>query len=1422
MFSKSNKFLLLFLFVVTDGIYADISSNKETAAVGETITLTWSSSASSCAAFEDWSGSKSGNGSEQVEVAKLQWNVYGITCGGVSEWKYVWGIESTSSSPVTDSTTFNGFQIGETLTLIDYPESTPDPQTTYQLIYTTSDGVLTANLDEGALDLNNLEKLFTPFSDGLSPTLSLPLSSIPSAGSGTVTIALKLYDGNDATQSGSERLLQTSATVDWSSDGSMVDLDLPTQTLTIDYFTAEGTVIERTYQSLSSSSTVLSVSNNLDLNLAFFDLVNPGSLDLTGYMTEGTYFYSIEITGIDFVDTDSIAFTTMQGYFNVLNVLEESLTSPDTSTTTSTETPEVTETATDTPTTTPTTTTPATTSPVVTTPAVIAPTDFDLEAEDGGSDFLSSFFGGFIDFLTPADTTTETSTVTPPAITTVPTPADTTAETTETSTVTQPAITSPAVTTPAVTAPTDFGLEAESGGFDFLSSFFDGFVNFATPADTTTETSTVTPPAITTPTTTTPTLADTTAETTETTETSTATPPATTTAPTPADTTSTTSSSDTTTTTTPTDTTSSSSPSTDLGSSTSSSSVITTPEVILPSADQGGSVIGTTQGGGVFNFFDFFAGTDSFVDTTATTDTSTDATTTTDTPTDATATTDTPTDATATTNTPVVLPANMFPEISGLASSVTVDENQTSIVTVSASDADGDNLTYSLSGLDTSSLSINSSGVLTFNLAPDYETKTSYSITINVSDGSDTTSQNLTINIADVDETPAPAPVENSSVGTSGDDTFTVENKTGSFVENISGGEGNDTLVINYGGINNLGGFANFFQDYPDGSYKLVDPNGGTIIFSGIENIKVGDYTYTTLETSAGKVYWNSDEKVFYMAYDLDEDGWLVNTQYGTFTGDTFNGDRLETDHITNNLSPDDPLKIKGFDGSDSIGISSETPPISFGSGRGEDLDRSIYSQNVNIDLGKGNDIISNLGFKNGDVINLGPGGDILRIKITGTNGTPFLNALDLSLVDGGPNGYSGGFNEPVRDVLDFRFLSSSDGLDLHPAFGGATNFEDIIGTSGNDTITGNSSSNKLEGIDGNDKIYGYLGDDYLIGGNGEDILYGGGGNDTLSSGEGETTLDGGSGKDFYALGSGSDTIVLRPGSGSSDFNEISLGAFETFRQRPDNPRIIQTDTANGFEDGKDIIGLSGIQISDLSIEQSGDDVLIRSVSSGEYLLLLLDEDSSSISASDFTSVYEPDSFDQAPAPNQEPTISGLGDSITVDENQTSVITISASDPDGDSLSYSLSGNDSSSFSIDSTGVVTFNSSPDFESQSSYFITISVSDGTDSVNKSFTIYINNINDNNPVISGLLSSVSAAENQTAVTTVSASDADGDSLSYSLTGTDAGSLSVNSSGVITFNTSPDYETKTSYSITVNVSDGSNTASQEVTVNITDVED
>ena len=68
----------------------------------------------------------------------------------------------------------------------------------------------------------------------------------------------------------------------------------------------------------------------------------------------------------------------------------------------------------------------------------------------------------------------------------------------------------------------------------------------------------------------------------------------------------------------------------------------------------------------------------------------------------------------------------------------------------------------------------------------------------------------------------------------------------------------------------------------------------------------------------------------------------------------------------------------------------------------------------------------------------------------------------------------------------------------------------------------------------------------------------------------------------------------------------------------------------------------------------------------------------------------------------------------------------------------------------------------------------------------------------PSFEAVSTPVSVAENQAAVTTVSAYDREGDTLTYSLTGTDASALSISSSGMVTFNTAPDYETKTIYSV------------------------
>ena len=72
---------------------------------------------------------------------------------------------------------------------------------------------------------------------------------------------------------------------------------------------------------------------------------------------------------------------------------------------------------------------------------------------------------------------------------------------------------------------------------------------------------------------------------------------------------------------------------------------------------------------------------------------------------------------------------------------------------------------------------------------------------------------------------------------------------------------------------------------------------------------------------------------------------------------------------------------------------------------------------------------------------------------------------------------------------------------------------------------------------------------------------------------------------------------------------------------------------------------------------------------------------------------------------------------------------MTATDADGDTLTYSISGSD---IAIDSSsGVLTFAAAPDYETKSSYAATVTVTDGTTAVTQDITVSINNLNDNTP-------------------------------------------------------------------------------------------
>ena len=85
---------------------------------------------------------------------------------------------------------------------------------------------------------------------------------------------------------------------------------------------------------------------------------------------------------------------------------------------------------------------------------------------------------------------------------------------------------------------------------------------------------------------------------------------------------------------------------------------------------------------------------------------------------------------------------NTAPQIVGLID-FAIDENTTEITTIEATDAEGDNITYSIEGSDSALMTIgSSSGELSFISPPDYENPQDsnqdniYEVTVIASDGS--------------------------------------------------------------------------------------------------------------------------------------------------------------------------------------------------------------------------------------------------------------------------------------------------------------------------------------------------------------------------------------------------------------------------------------------------------------------------------------------------------------------------------------------------------------------------------------------------------------------------------------------------------------------------------------------------------------
>ena len=214
-----------------------------------------------------------------------------------------------------------------------------------------------------------------------------------------------------------------------------------------------------------------------------------------------------------------------------------------------------------------------------------------------------------------------------------------------------------------------------------------------------------------------------------------------------------------------------------------------------------------------------------------------------------------------------------------------------------------------------------------------------------------------------------------------------------------------------------------------------------------------------------------------------------------------------------------------------------------------------------------------------------------------------------------------------------------------------------------------------------------------------------------------------------------------------------------------------------------------------------------------------------------------------SPDDNSDPSfVDGDSVTLTVDENTPAGgavgNAVAATDPDGDTLTYSLSGDDAASFDITaSTGqiIVGFGTNLDYESDTtSYRVVVSVHDGKNSdgdadseVDDSIDVAINVTDVDEALELSGRSTVGYPENETVPVAAYLSSAPEDAvISWSLAGDDSGAFTI-SSGVLSFSAPPNYElpadqdADNDYQVIVEVSDGdAGEATLEVTVTVTDV--
>ena len=812
-------------------------------------------------------------------------------------------------------------------------------------------------------------------------------------------------------------------------------------------------------------------------------------------------------------------------------------------------------------------------------------------------------------------------------------------------------------------------------------------------------------------------------------------------------------------------------------------------------------------------------------------------------------------------------PANNAPVFTdGTSTTRSIAENTasgTNIGTpVKATDQDGDTLTYTLSGTDAAAFSIvSTSGQLQTSAALDRETKASYSVTVSVSDGKGgTDSINVTINVTNVNEAPTftdgssttRAIAENTDSGTNiGTPVKATDQDNDTLTYTLGGTDAAAFGIVNTSGQLQTRAAALDYETKTTYSVtvSVSDGNGGSDTID--VTINVTDVTETpdnnapvftdgTSTTRAVAENTASGTNIGTPVAATDQDGdtltyTLSGTDAGSFSIVNTSG-QLQTknalDHETDDAYSVTVSVSDSKGGTDSINVTinvtnvNEAPTFTDGSS----TTRAIAE---NTDSG------TNIGTP---VAATDQDNDTLTYTLGGTDAASFSIANTSGQLQ-----TSAALDHETKASYSVT-VSVSDGK------GGTDSINVTINvTNVNEapTFTDGSSTTRAiaENTDSGTNIGNAVSATDM---DGDTLTYTLGGTDAAAFGIINTSgqLQTSAALDYETKTTYSVTVSVSDGNGGSDTIDVTINVTDVTETPVNNDPVFTdgTSTTRSIAENTD----SGTNIGNAvsATDQDGDTLTytLSGTDAGSFSIVNTSGQLQTSAALDYET---DDSYSVTVSVSDS---KGGTDSITVtinvtDANDAPVFTdgssttraiaentdsgtnignaVSATDQDSDTLTYTLSGTDAASFSIANTsGQLQTSAALDYETKNAYSVTVTASDGTLTDTIDITINVTNVNEAPTFTEGTSATRAIAENTDSGTNignaVSATDMDGDTLTYTLGGTDAAAFGIiNTSGQLQTSAALDYETKTTYSVTVSVSDGNGGSDTiDVTINVTDV--